>query len=643
MADKQTEQDVITLLRAGQITEQQAEEILRASSQSDQPQPQTQPVTPQEPTFGSEAAAVATQGTGGIADFVGLPVDLVSNALKATGVISPDTEPFGGSESIKRFIQALGGAVDVEPQTPEGRFAGEAVRIAGGGLPLAGAAARSGQIGREIGSLITSSLGAQAGIEAARELAPDSAAAELAGGVIGGGLPTLARAGAEGAIRRGLRGNTQAATQESIERAAQVGVRPTLGDVAQGGAARQIQSALTKMPGGRRINRDIQRTADDVAESVRAITGASQTQERAGRTILKGIEGFVGRFNARANTLFDDVAIPGNRSIRVDKTRHMLKEISSPVEGFEQTSSSLVSPKIREVAASFAQDVGEAGAVPYEAMKRLRSQIGRQLSTPSLVDDIPRAELKKVYGAITDDLKAAAQEAGKLKEFNRANAFYRSGLKRVDDQLKNIAKHAEPEKVFKAAMAGASDGPTRLRTIKKSLTPEEWDLVAKTQLSRMGKRLPSQSGVEEGFSINTFLTNYNRMDPASRKVMFSGNLDRSVDDIAKVVDDLRVARSVGANPSGSAGGIADIATTALLAGGAFEPSLAVLASLGIGSSNVTARLFSSPDFIRWVGQSTRVRPENFGKHVGQLSTIARQNPEIAEEIEQYLKGLTGNE
>ena len=152
-----------------------------------------------------------------------------------------------------------------------------------------------------------------------------------------------------------------------------------------------------------------------------------------------------------------------------------------------------------------------------------------------------------------------------LAAFTRANNHYRAGIKRVDDFLQRIAGKVSPEDVFKAATRGA-EGATTIRSIRRSLKPEEWDVVASTVLRRLGKATPGQQDeLGEVFSVERFLTNWNRLPKESRDALFKGgNLDRyarDLDAIAATAARIREGSRVLANPSGTAGQAANIAAT----------------------------------------------------------------------------------
>ena len=54
---------------------------------------------------------------------------------------------------------------------------------------------------------------------------------------------------------------------------------------------------------------------------------------------------------------------------------------------------------------------------------------------------------------------------------------------------------------------------------------------------------------------------------------------------------------------------------------------AVFAISAIGA-NQAARLMTSKSFVRWLAQSTKVRPNGWGAHVGRLAGVAASSPDL---------------
>jgi len=165
-----------------------------------------------------EVGAVGSGINRGVAMAAGLPVDLVNAGLNLFG--AGTAEPVGGSASIRRGLDALGGRTDVQAQTGVGRLAARAGEEVGAALVPMGGAMRAGagavRAAPSVGGAVVDALGginnrdraaqlvasAAAGLGAgvAQENLPGSQVAEFAGGLFGGLVPGVG-AYSVGAVR----------------------------------------------------------------------------------------------------------------------------------------------------------------------------------------------------------------------------------------------------------------------------------------------------------------------------------------------------------------------------------------------------------------------------------------------------------
>lgn len=627
---------------------------------------------PPEPTFGTESTAVVSQFNQGLANLLGLPVDIVNTVLQGaesiTGTKLAADVPFGGSEAISRGMQALGIPTGVEPETATGQFAGRVAQELGAtAVPAAGIVggatrlARSSvpivqQIGRAaaetpgrfLAAETAAATGAGIGAETARTIAPGSPTAEIIGQLAGGVTPALAT----GVVRRGLRGPQEAA-EEALGVFEQAGVQPTAAEISTGGAGRAISSAIDKIPGGGVVRNSIVKVNDKIRNVVQRVTGSEELSvENAGRVIREGLEdegGFLERFRNEATVKYRAMrekvgdALPVN----VQNTGQVLDELSAPIEGAENLSKVLSNEIIQELGEALAKDIDADGNLPFAALRSLRTVLGQRLASKAIIADEARGELKKVYKAISDDIRVAAEANGALDEFNTANEFWSSGIKKIDDQLRPILNKADPEDMFLLATAG-KEGATRIRVVRESLKPEQWDIVARTVLRRFGRAAPGQQDAfGEGFSTERFLTQLNRLAPEARDALFKGvgTLKKDVDNIAQMADLFKQARAANPNFSGTAQGAGQIAAAVAATGSMVTGDITPVAIAGLVmiSANAAGRLMASPRFVKWLARSSAIKPENAAGHMARLSNISKDNPELAPDIAEYVSVLSGEE
>lgn len=567
---------------------------------------------------------VDTAGPGGISTVL----NEGPTAFKATGK---------ATDLIEQGFQATGVNEVPKPQTGVGEFAGDVAEFAGAGLGGGG-----------LKTAVTSSIGAVAGGNVATTLFPDNAVAEGIGTLAG----ALTPAGFNAAGKRVLRGSGQKAIQQNLDTFTRVGVKPTAGQVSEGGIVNFLESGVSKIPGGGKIVDSAKKAQTQLGKTIGKLTG-EVSAERAGRVItnsLFGESGFTKKFSKTTEKLFNKLGakIPPSQAVPVSKTSSIFSELTNPIPGAEPLSKALSNPSVLKIAKGFNQSI-KNGALPFKALQDTRSAVGRMLSSSEVITKAPRSELKRIYGALTEDLKAAATASGGLKEFNRANNFYKGGIKRVDDFLEKLAKKgALPEDVFIASVQG-KNGASKIRAIRKSMTPAEWDVVAKTHLSRLGQAKAGAATELGQFSSETFFTNLGNMSPEARTAIFGNTkgIGKSLADLTKAAERIRIASRSGANLSGSSQGAAQIGvissfTTggAMLAGGASGGLIPIVAAAStVAGANVGARLFSNPAFVKWLARSSNLKPAQIASHIGQLNVVAKNNPDIAEDIGQILGSI----
>lgn len=252
------------------------------------------------------------------------------------------------------------------------------------------------------------------------------------------------------------------------------------------------------------------------------------------------------------------------------------------------------------------------GRLPYEALVRLRSVVGRQIEDGGLLDDVPRSKWKELYGALSEDLEAASKAAGPeaQRAWGRANMYYRSRIARIEAIDHVIEKSGGPEKVFTAALSGTRDGATTLRAVMKSLPKEAQRDLTAAFVRRLGKATSSnQNDLGDAFSAQTFLTNWDRVSPEARKVLFDRHgmtFSRDMDKIAMVASNLREGTEFYRNPPGTAAAMANTSALTGFVVSLLSGNVGVAGAIAGGAAfaNVVARAMTSPKFVRWLADST---------------------------------------
>ena len=561
---------------------------------------------------------------------------------------NPEGFDIGDLPSIAReATQAVGGTVGAAIGTAGGPAAPLTVP-AGAGIGTMVAEEAFNLVARFTGTVDSRTLGERAKETGA--LGVLGAGGQAVGGLVGSAF----RGGVRGTASKVAGGKNE--IQGAVDDLARFDASPTLAQATRSPFLDSVESLVSKTPGGAgRFRKVVSETtgkiADSIEKKVEGLTGrVALDPEFVGRTVKKGLEeGFIGRFNNTADDLFGKIGIDPAKQVSVSNTAEAIGGLNL-LPDVPAVNALVTSPTVRSLGGGFPD------ALPYEVLKRMRSAVGKRISNPSLTSDVPTGDLKQVYAAISRDMEAAAAEVGPsaLKAFSRANNFYRSGLQRIEDTLQQLTNKARPEQVFAALESGAKQGPTQVRAVMKSLTSGERKVLTGGIVRRLGRATPGQQ-VDDGsaFSFETFLTNWNRLDKSAKNALFDWpglhGMKADIEALARASSRVRESSRAFANPSGTAG--AGVGQTAVFVGGgsaltgALTGATELLAfpavmAMGAAGANLSARLMTSKPFVRWLAQSTRIKPNGFAGHLGRLSAVASSS-EDREAILEYLNLFQG--
>lgn len=584
-------------------------------------------------------------------------VDLLTSPLRA-GAEAITGNRFGTMTDLAgRGADALGLP---RPNSPRERVQSDIGRALSGGAVTMGAGGALAQLPGMAGR-IGATLSAQPGLQSLSNATGAGAAgitresggsqgAQLAAGLVGGLGPSAVVGGSQAAVRGALRGGEagRQALAQSVDDFARVGSAPSVGQGASNARSRYSEAVLRNAPGSSGVVRSrMEQQAEELGAGVDRIASKlspAQGAERGGKAIISGItgpSGFMSRFKAESGRLYDEVGkmLPPDANVQARATQQVLTELTTPIQGAANTSNVLMNPKLSGIAKAFGDDLAaNGGTLPYEAIKRLRSQIGEVIGDSALSPDTPTRQLRRVYGALSDDLNAAAVATGNPKAIQaakRASAYYRAGMNRIDEIERVVDKAGGPEKVYMALFNGSREGGTTIRKVMSSLDGSAQRDLAAVTLRRLGKATPgAQDDLGEVFSTETYLTNWNRMAPEAKRALFDRfgpSFAKDMDAIASAAAKIRNTNQTLANPSGSAvmGGQLAAFGSLVWKLGSMDMMGAAGIGAGLASTNAAARAMTNPKFVKWLAGTTRVPPAAIPSQLAVLASMAKEDDDLA--------------
>jgi len=625
--------------------------------------------------IGSIAPGIGTAAGAGAGAVAGLVTDIIPkvyNALIAeptqTGKIPSLTEVM---DRIKDEMGLPRPATDIE------RMSGRAIEATSGLMAPIGAGKMAMQavspIARGIGQTLTSEPAAQALSTMTgaigQSLAESSGAGpaeQTAAGLVGALVPSASALRfapipgtgvkapvpimAERAVQTvGRMGATPSEIAKNIETFAAAGTTPSAGQATGKTVLQGLESSVGRIPGAIGVMREKALTQQqEVGRRVEEMAGKlSPVREPtvAGAGIQRGIEDvFLPKSRAIESSLYNqlDEAIPKYTPVKAKNTYEALNKLSSPIEGAPALSRNqmIMSQEIATLKNDLESDLlNNQGDIAFSALKGLRTKIGEKLSSVNLLSNVPQGVYKKIYGALTEDLKEAAKQSGAdaVTALSRANK-YTKALHARAEKLQGFIDKNEPERIYKAAFEGAGLGATRIRAVMQSLPKNEQKAVASSFISKMGKALPGQQDeLGDVFSTERFLTNWNKLSSDSKNVLFNrfgSDFRKNMDKIAETASKIREGSRVLANPSGTAAAgitpasLAVIATA--IAGGQYRLLSGLLSASAL--SRASAKAFTNPQYVNWLAKNIETPPNAIPGAIANLIAISENtnDPDIAE-------------
>lgn len=288
---------------------------------------------------------------------------------------------------------------------------------------------------------------------------------------------------------------------------------------------------------------------DEAAKNVEQGYGGASVPA-AGEAARDSLTEYVsGTTKARQQKLYDkvDELVDPNMTVSLPATSRMASLISG-----ERTAGALKPSG----AVGMVQDaLSRPEGLTYQGIKKLRTSVGEMLDGHSpLPAETSQAELKRIYGSLTQDLGNTIKASGNqeaLNAFGRANTYTRL----VSDRRQNLMRvlgAKNDEGIISRLMAAAGSTSTAdtklLQQVRHSIDPETADGIASAVVSKLGR------GPDGVFSPDRFVPAWGKITPPAKSILFKstgkGELARALDDIATVSTRFKQLQKF-ANPSGT--------------------------------------------------------------------------------------------
>ena len=460
-------------------------------------------------------------------------------------------------------------------------------------------------------------------------------------------LARLARQSSSDVIPGGRKFGEMTPRMEAARYAEELGVLPTMG--MQGRLGSMVESGLEASPiSNPFISSRTNAVVDQIESAAQAASGKAgiaTTTEAAGEALIKGSNAFANSFQLKADNLYNqlDNFIKPDDLIVAPSTINALEETLKYADDFPQLAKHIGIDKYR----GLMQDLKSNGietAIPYGFLKDIRTTYGTsigKLNGP--LSGMDGNKLNKIYGALSDDMKLAAESTGPaaVQAWSRANKFYKGGVSRIENVLKPLIKAETGSEAYKKMTNILMEGNVKQSTsalmkIRSSLPADDFNSFRATLINKLGlAKAGGQDAIGEVFSPSQFLTNYNKIASGPRKIIF-GELNDEMEKLAKVVD---LAKDASKDLNRSRTATAGMSMGAIAATGVgVTSSIPLLKGLAIaGAINALSGLaLTSKPFLKALNMSAK-------SDLGPLRKIAAGDGVLSADAQSVLRVLAAQQ
>jgi len=470
--------------------------------------------------------------------------------------------------------------------------------------------------------------------------------------------------------------------KEAYKKLKSVVTNPLPGQVALNPMTNLLEKVLSNLPfasktmhtAAKRVLVEIEEAALDLSQRY----GGARTQTEAAEELLKkgdidegipagSLRQAKQRYRAQSNANYKAVSdmLPDGNIKNIDALEQLSEDLviaSRTAVGDRNSATGLAN--LEPILKDFSE-----GVLNWTDLRALRTQLmddTRSSVASGATSQSQKNEIKRVIGAITEVLDGHIGSFGDEaleQSYKGANKYVRTNMDEMYGPITyidSILNKEGSESALKAIVNGTKDGPAGIIKLKEVLTPEEFSVLPGYILGRMGLPTPGMAegvelGVEtgaeyiakSGFSVNRFMNNWNTMSKEAKDVLFKGSdfadLGKELDNLRFVVNRVKDAARIGANPSGTAQSSHAIGWLLAAAGGGATLGFEFGLGSVVGPAGL-AKLMTRPAFVRWLAEGTQkaaTNPNSIAQHIRRLVQIQAANPEIRDEVRALLQGLQG--
>lgn len=342
---------------------------------------------------------------------------------------------------------------------------------------------------------------------------------------------------------------------EVIEAASRQNIDLPTSALTNSSSAQFLEGIARKGFFGGPIEKTVQTAKSQVDEAAQAIIGkfdTGATNLDFGQSMKNSFDNFKQAFNESKTELYkglDELVDSKNINVRpvstIDTVQAIVGDRGSsliPTQGsglFTSLRDVLTGAKLKvggSAVDSIMPATKDLSEVTLDALKQTRSAVGRLLKSSDPIATGNKADLKRLYAALSDDIDtayaAASEEAASaLKE---ANDFFRENIQLINSKLGKSIENLNPEKI-----AGQIVKPNNVSTVEafKVFADDETLALAQSVFFRDIVEKSMKDGV---LDPKKFVKNLGKWDYDTLSALLNDEQLKMLDDVTKNLDDLKI-------------------------------------------------------------------------------------------------------
>lgn len=435
------------------------------------------------------------------------------------------------------------------------------------------------------------------------------------------------------------------------------GITPPMGAVTDRGGA-IVEAALDNNPVSAGMMNDARRLTgeqvENAAEGVASRYGGSRGFQQQGEAAQRGARSWIERAQGAqgdresrgvVGRAYDAIPIRPETTAQTPNTLAALRQINQRFASNEGIAAERRNPVFQRY-----QEALEGGTISWQDLKAFRSDIGEEIGRARFSDGASEGQLRALYGALSEDMRATAEAIGPsaLRRFERANNLNRQVEERIEGALTSILGNDARQNPERAAAVinglirsgRGSANIQRLAEIRAStIKGGEWNEISSAIMRDMGQ--PANSA-GRAFDPAVFVRNYSDMTAEARNLLFGASnrpLREALDRFVAVNQRLTRRNSL-RNTSNTAPNLIGAGIIYTLANnpGALVATGATAYGLG--------KAWTNPGFVNLVTRlasvgSNRLSDRQIASIRRQMARVARSSPAIAAEVSALDQSLFG--